>query len=62
LTIALKDPQTYVTLCTLIGTSRNDKLKEYAALVLRKKFVKRNVWMNVTQEVRQQYDTYFYNL
>jgi len=62
LTIALKDPQTYVTLCTLIGTSRNDKIKEYAALVLRKKFVKRNVWMNVTQEVRQQIKQYLLKL
>jgi hypothetical protein len=58
LTLALKNPQTYVILCTLIGTSKDDKLKEYAALVLRKKLYKRNAWMNVSQEVRQQYESF----
>lgn len=56
LTIALKSPQTYITLCTLVNDSKDDKLKEYAAVILRKKLIKRNAWMNVSQEVRQQYD------
>jgi len=38
----------------VIGSSKNDRLKEYAALVLRKKFSKRNVWMNLAQELRDQ--------
>ncbi|XP_022173439.1 importin-4-like [Myzus persicae] len=54
LTLALKNPQTYVTLCTVISSSKNDRLKEYAALVLRKKFAKRNVWMNLSLELREQ--------
>jgi len=54
LTLALKNPQTYVTLCTVIGSSKNDRLKEYAALVLRKKLSKRNAWMNLSQELREQ--------
>ncbi|VVC26841.1 Armadillo-type fold,Armadillo-like helical,Importin-beta, N-terminal domain [Cinara cedri] len=53
LTAAFKNPETFVKLCTLIGTCKNDKVKEYAAIVLRKKFVKRNSWMNLTLEVRQ---------
>lgn len=59
MTAAFKNPETYVTLCTLIGTSKNDKLKEYAALVLRKKFYKRNSWMNLAQEIRQSYVTFY---
>ncbi|XP_015365619.1 PREDICTED: importin-4-like [Diuraphis noxia] len=54
LTLALKNPQTFVTLCTVIGSSKNDRLKEYAALVLRKKLNKRNVWMNLSLELREQ--------
>lgn len=54
LTSALKNPHTYVTLCTVISSSKNDKLKEYAALVLRKKLYKRNAWMNLSQELREQ--------
>ncbi|KAL5244737.1 hypothetical protein ACI65C_012147 [Semiaphis heraclei] len=54
LTLALKNPQTYVTLCTVVGSSQNDRLKEYAALVLRKKLNKRNVWMNLSLELREQ--------
>lgn len=41
-----------------MSTCKNDKLKEYAALVLRKKFQKRNAWMNISPEVRQQYVDY----
>jgi len=60
LTVALKNPQTYVTLCTLIGTiNKTDELKDYAALLLRKKLTKRNAWMNISQEIRLQYDTFF---
>jgi len=59
LTVALKNPQTYVTLCTLIGTiNKPDDLKGYAALVLRKKLTKRNAWMNISQEIRLEYDIF----
>ncbi|KAL4119196.1 hypothetical protein QTP88_012040 [Uroleucon formosanum] len=54
LTLALKNPQAYVTLCTVIGSSKNDRLKEYASVVLRKKLTKRNIWMNLSQELREQ--------
>lgn len=54
LTLAFKNPQTFVTLCTVIGSSKNDRLKEYAALVVRKKLSKRNAWMNLSQELREQ--------
>lgn len=59
--MVLKNPQSYVTLCTLIGTiNKTDELKGYAALILRKKLTKRNAWMNISQEVRQQYDMFFF--
>ncbi|XP_050419977.1 importin-4-like [Adelges cooleyi] len=54
LTAALKNPQAYVVLCSVLSSSKEDRLKEYAALVIRKKLHKRNAWMNISQEIRQQ--------
>ncbi|XP_050539704.1 importin-4-like [Daktulosphaira vitifoliae] len=54
LTGALKNPQTYVILCTVISSSKEDRLKEYAALVIRKKLNKRNTWTAISSDIREQ--------
>lgn len=55
LIVALENPRTCVSFCALIGAvDKDDKLKSFAAIILKKKLAKRSVWKTVPKGIRQQ--------
>ncbi|KAG8238815.1 hypothetical protein J437_LFUL010529 [Ladona fulva] len=49
---AFKDPKVIPGLCKIIGTAENPQIRQYAAVLLRKRFSKSKNWLKVSAEVR----------
>ena len=53
LRIALKDPAGLSQLCNCLANSQNVQVRQYASLLLRKRFGKRRVWIKMPVTDRQ---------
>ncbi|XP_071445043.1 importin-4-like [Hetaerina americana] len=52
LSLAFKDPEVIPALCNVIVTAENPQIRQYAAVLLRKRFSKSKNWAKLTVEVR----------
>ncbi|XP_017888011.1 importin-4-like [Ceratina calcarata] len=52
---AFKDPQCTAALCQLIVASRNSQIRQYAAVLLRKRYSKGKHWTKLPQPVRTEF-------
>ncbi|XP_020296536.1 importin-4-like [Pseudomyrmex gracilis] len=52
---ALKDPNSISELCQLLVTSTNLEVRQYAALILRRRYAKQNNWKMLPESIRTEF-------
>ncbi|XP_050478214.1 importin-4-like isoform X1 [Bombus huntii] len=54
---AFKKPESTPTLCQLIISSTNSQVRQYAAILLRKRYAKGKHWLKLPQHIRNEFKT-----
>ncbi|XP_033352643.1 importin-4-like [Bombus vosnesenskii] len=54
---AFKKPESTPTLCQLIVSSTNSQVRQYAAILLRKRYAKGKHWLKLPQHIRNEFKT-----
>ncbi|XP_033183456.1 importin-4 [Bombus vancouverensis nearcticus] len=54
---AFKKPESTPTLCQLIVSSTNSQVRQYAAVLLRKRYAKGKHWLKLPQHIRNEFKT-----